>query len=232
MHYPNAIELWGSSNSTCTSQTKVKHIPAVKKPWWRSGHHDPLLQMVRTLTHLDKLKALRHVFKQQGMLVRTVADYMAWQFTGMLPPILSMEAIKISDNGCGDRTDVELVSDPKSETQIWLASQYHMSGIYMKAHANLPLQRQATPPISLHLWPSSDSQTFPWLFEHFSMNKAIQTLVIRDHLMVHLMGQFVFSIQPKYNFMCLVICVEWVECIMRQFMLTLIPVDHLNLTLS
>jgi hypothetical protein len=33
MHYTNAIELFGSPNGTCSSQTEAKHIPVVKEPW-------------------------------------------------------------------------------------------------------------------------------------------------------------------------------------------------------
>lgn len=144
MHYPNAIELWGSPNGTCTSQTEAKHIPVVKKPWQRSGCHNPLLQMVKTLTCLDKLRGLRHVFKQQGMLVGTVAEYMAWQFTGTLPPIrprssvsMSVNVIESVDNDHIDRNDAEPVSDPKTETDIWLAARHRTSKIYLKTSANL-----------------------------------------------------------------------------------------------
>jgi hypothetical protein len=159
MHYPNAVELWGSPNGTCTSQTKAKHIPAVKKPWQRSSRHNPLLQMVKTLTRVDKLRALQRVFKQQGMLVGTVAEYMARQSAGMLPPIrpgsgMFMDVIDSLDNDHINRNDAEPVSDPKSETEIWLAAQHRMSGIYLKACANLPLQRRPTPLISAYLRPS------------------------------------------------------------------------------
>jgi len=161
MHYPNAIELWGSPNGTCTSQTEAKHIPAVKKPWRRSGRHDPLLQMVKTLTRLDKLRALRRVFKQRGMLVGTVAQYMAQQFAGT-PPLIqpgsgtSTDAPNSSDSDHVrvDRNDAEPVSDPKSETEIWLAARHSMSRIFSKACANLPLQRHPIRPISLDLQPS------------------------------------------------------------------------------
>ncbi len=127
MHYPNAIELWGSPNGTCTSQTEAKHRPVVKKTWQRSSHHNPLLQMVKMLTCLDKLRALQCVFKQQGMLVGTIANYMAWQFSGMLPPIQpwngsSVDITDTLDNDHNDENDVEPVFDPKSETLVWLVA--------------------------------------------------------------------------------------------------------------
>src|SRR5258707_5499637 len=72
VHYPNAIELFGSPNGTCTSQTEVKHRPVVKQPWCRSSHNKPLPQMMRTITCLDKLAALWQGFREQGMLVGAV----------------------------------------------------------------------------------------------------------------------------------------------------------------
>jgi hypothetical protein len=104
--------------------------------------------MVKTLTRLDKLRALRRVFKQRGMLVGTIADYMAWQFAGALPPVLPWngsiaDIINTSGNGCNgskDGGDVEPVSDPRSETQIWLAARHRMFEICLKACANTPLQ--------------------------------------------------------------------------------------------
>jgi hypothetical protein len=132
MHYPNAIELWGSPNGICTSQTEAKHISAVKNPWRRSGRRNPLPQMVKTLTRSDKLGALRRIFKQRGMLVGTVAEYMTWQFAGMLPPIragngASMDAINSLDNDDIDSSDAGPISDPMSETEIWLAARHCMS---------------------------------------------------------------------------------------------------------
>lgn len=204
MHYPNAIELWGSPNGTCTSQTEAKHIPAVKKPWRRSGRHNPLLQMVKTLTRMDKLSALKRVFKQRGMLVGTVAEYMTWQFAGTLPPIQPasgafMDVFNLLDsNDHIDGNDAEPVSDPKSETEIWLAARHRMSEIYSRVcTTNLPRQRRPTPPISFYLWPSLNSQSFPSLFNNLSIDKTIQTPLIWEQLMVLLMGLFVYFIRRK-----------------------------------
>jgi hypothetical protein len=33
MHYVDGIELFGSPNGMCSSQTEAKHIKAVKEPW-------------------------------------------------------------------------------------------------------------------------------------------------------------------------------------------------------
>ena len=201
MHYPNAIELWGSPNGTCTSQTEAKHIPAVKKPWRRSGRRDPLPQMIKTLTRLDKLKALQRVFKRRGLLVGTVAEYMAWQFTGKLPPVRPGSGASTymidSHHVNNDHIDAEPVSDPKSETEIWLAARHRMSRIYLKAHTNILLQRRPTPRVLHYLRPLWDSQSFPLLFDNLSINEIIQTPIILDQLMTRSMGLFVSSIRQK-----------------------------------
>jgi hypothetical protein len=137
MHYPNSIELFGSPNGTCTSQTEAKHKSAVKEPWRRSNHNKPLSQMIETLTRLDKLRALRSIFKARGMLVGAVADYMAQEFAGVPPAILPWNGsfidsddsgISESDHANGSLSrDVEPVSGPRTVTQIWLAARYRRS---------------------------------------------------------------------------------------------------------
>jgi hypothetical protein len=122
MHYPTAIKRWGSPNGTCTSQTEAKHIPVVKRPWRRSSRHNPLFQMVKTLTRLDKLRALHRIFKQRGMLDGTVAEYMTQQFTGTLPPIqpsaASMDVISLLNGDHADGNDTGPIRDSRLETDI------------------------------------------------------------------------------------------------------------------
>ena len=128
MHYPNAIERFGSPNGTCTSQTEAKHKKAVKDPWRRSNRNKPLPQMVKTLTRMDKLTALRRVFRQRGMLDGSVADYMAWQFAGKLPPIFPWSGAFIGScdesDSDDESDDVEPVLGPRMQTNIWLASRH------------------------------------------------------------------------------------------------------------
>jgi hypothetical protein len=82
--------------------------------------------MVKTLTCLDKLRALHCIFKQQGMLVGTVAKYMTQQFTGTLPPIQPsatlMDVISLSNGDHADGNDTGQVPDSRLETDIWLAA--------------------------------------------------------------------------------------------------------------
>jgi hypothetical protein len=133
MHYPDGIEMFGSPNGTCTSQTEAKHIPVVKEPWRRSSRNDPLHQMLRTICRLDKLTALQRVFKQQGMLIDTVSNYMAQQLAGNAPPVLpwitpaaDANNTPESDND-GDENDAGPVPGPRTETMIWLAAKYRES---------------------------------------------------------------------------------------------------------
>ena len=126
MHYPNAIELFGSPNGTCTSQTEAKHKDAVKEPWRRSNHNRPIMQMVQTITRLDKLTALRRIFKQRGMLAGSIIDHMTREFLDELPPILPWNgpSTDVLDNGDGDNDDTGPVSGAKNETMIYLAAKH------------------------------------------------------------------------------------------------------------
>jgi hypothetical protein len=68
VHYYDLITLFGAPNGVCSSITESKHIKAVKEPWRRSSHNQPLGQMLLTNQCLDKLAASRVYFKAQGML--------------------------------------------------------------------------------------------------------------------------------------------------------------------
>jgi hypothetical protein len=67
-HYCWLIQLFGAPNGLCSSITESKHIKAVKEPWRRSSHNQPLGQMLLTNQHLDKLAASRVDFEVRGML--------------------------------------------------------------------------------------------------------------------------------------------------------------------
>lgn len=74
IHYVRSIRLFGSPNGLCSSITKSKHIVAVKKPWRRSNRHNPLGQIIRTITRLAKLAAIRVKFGSRGMLDKDVVQ--------------------------------------------------------------------------------------------------------------------------------------------------------------
>ena len=77
IHYLTSIPLFGSPNGLCSSITESKHIKAVKEPWRRSSRYKALIQMLQTITRLDKIAALRRIFLKKGMLVGTTAAYIA-----------------------------------------------------------------------------------------------------------------------------------------------------------
>ncbi len=76
-HYLPSITLFGSPNGLCSSITESKHIKAVKEPWRRSSRFRALIQMLRTITRLDKLAALRRRFLQEGLLRGSTAGYIS-----------------------------------------------------------------------------------------------------------------------------------------------------------
>ena len=67
-HYIDMIRLFGAPNGLCSSITESKHIKAVKEPYRRSNHNQPLGQMLLTNQRLDKLAAARSDFTVRGML--------------------------------------------------------------------------------------------------------------------------------------------------------------------
>lgn len=71
MHYADNIRLFGAPNGLCSSITEAKHIAAVKEPWRRTNHHQPLEQMLHVNQRLSKLYAMRMDFTNRGMLELT-----------------------------------------------------------------------------------------------------------------------------------------------------------------
>ncbi|KAN0134484.1 hypothetical protein V8E53_007630 [Lactarius tabidus] len=67
-HFYHAIHLFGSPNGLCLSITESKHIEEVKKTWRQSSRYQALMQMLRTLQHMDKMSALHQHFEGSGML--------------------------------------------------------------------------------------------------------------------------------------------------------------------
>lgn len=68
VHYVRNIQLFGSPNGLCSSITESKHISAVKRPWRESNRRNPLGQILRKLTRMNKLAAARTEFGRRGML--------------------------------------------------------------------------------------------------------------------------------------------------------------------
>lgn len=74
VHYVRSIKLFGSPNGLCSSITESKHITAVKRPWRRSSRRNPLLQIITTITRLQKLAAIRVKFNALKMLDGDIID--------------------------------------------------------------------------------------------------------------------------------------------------------------
>ncbi|KAM6496272.1 hypothetical protein JOM56_008978 [Amanita muscaria] len=68
IHYLDTIQLFGSPNGLCSSITESKHIKAVKQPYRRTNHYQPLGQMLIINQRLDKLAALRASLESKGLL--------------------------------------------------------------------------------------------------------------------------------------------------------------------
>ncbi|KAJ7186674.1 hypothetical protein C8R46DRAFT_1157898 [Mycena filopes] len=85
VHYRPSIVLFGSPNGLCSSITESKHIKAVKEPWRRSSRYQALIQMLRTLTRLGRLTALRSISATQGMMAGTATSYAARVMRGEAP---------------------------------------------------------------------------------------------------------------------------------------------------
>ena len=77
LHYLTSIPLFGLPNGLCSSITESKHIKAVKEPWRRSSRYKALIQMLCTITRLDKFAVLRRVFLHKGMLAGSTSTHFA-----------------------------------------------------------------------------------------------------------------------------------------------------------
>lgn len=102
-HDLTSISLFGSPNGLCSSITESKHIKAVKEPWRRSSRFKALIQMLRTITRLDKLAALRRRFLRERLLVGSTAGYFVSEN--------GRAAGRVLDNGTDDEMEVDGVED-------------------------------------------------------------------------------------------------------------------------
>ncbi|KAF8490678.1 hypothetical protein F5888DRAFT_1807962 [Russula emetica] len=117
LHYIRSIRLFGSPNGLCSSITESKHIKAVKEPWRRSSRYKALIQMLKTISRLEKLAAARRAFTQLGMMDGTTASYTAMVQEGGQPQ--PRPALEADDGDDGD--DGGPVSGPKALSSVELA---------------------------------------------------------------------------------------------------------------
>jgi hypothetical protein len=83
--------------------------------------------MLQTISRLDKLTALRRVFKQRNMLVRNIVDYTAACYAGNPPPIQPWRgSAMFSDDASDDNEDLEVgpLPGPKANTIVSLPLRY------------------------------------------------------------------------------------------------------------
>ena len=88
LHYVSKIELFASPNGICSSITEFKHRKSVKEPWRHTSHFNALPQMVKIISRLDRLAALRRVFSNRRMLEGTLPQHVLAMIAGALPQIL------------------------------------------------------------------------------------------------------------------------------------------------
>jgi hypothetical protein len=115
VHYRPSIIHFGSPNGLCSSITESKHIKAVKEPWRRSSRYKALIQMLRTLTRLDRLASLRSIFTGQGMMQGSTTSYALRTMRGELPQPPGAPEDEEDDDDGGDSPG------PKSLSSIELA---------------------------------------------------------------------------------------------------------------
>ncbi|KAH9028665.1 hypothetical protein EDB85DRAFT_1867717 [Lactarius pseudohatsudake] len=119
VHYIRSIRLFGSPNGLCSSITESKYIKAVKEPWRRSSRYRALVQMLRTLSRLDKMAAACRIFTGKGMMEGSTASYTGMVLRGEQPQPLGDP----TEDGDDDDEDHDLgpVSGPRVLSSIELA---------------------------------------------------------------------------------------------------------------
>jgi hypothetical protein len=117
LHYIRSIRLFGSPNGLCSSITESKHIKAVKEPWRRSSRYKALIQMLQTISRLEKLAAARKAFTQLGMMDGTTASYTGMIQDGGQPQPQATIEVDNADEG----NDSGPIAGPKSLSSIELA---------------------------------------------------------------------------------------------------------------
>jgi hypothetical protein len=120
IHYLHSICLFGSPNGLCSSITESKHIKAVKEPWRRSSRYRALVQMLHTISRLDKLMAARRVFTKHGMMEGSASSYTAMALRGEQPQPL-VDPTEDNDQDNDEVHDLGPVSGPKVLSSIELA---------------------------------------------------------------------------------------------------------------
>jgi len=124
LHYIRLIRLFGSPNGLCSSITESKHIKAVKEPWHCSSCFKALIQMLQTISWVEKLAAAQRAFTQLGIMDGTTASYTSMIQNGGQPQ--PQATLKVGDADEGDNSGP--VAGPKSLSSVELA---HLPGMIL-----------------------------------------------------------------------------------------------------
>ncbi|KAI0735779.1 hypothetical protein C8Q76DRAFT_690321 [Earliella scabrosa] len=118
-HYVRSIEMFGSLYGLCTSITESKHISAVKQPWRDLNRRNPLGQILRKITRLNKLAAARAKLSHRNMLHGNVLSYVrcivrrARQFSDADNDNDNDDSLKYSSDALSSSTDSEAEADER-----------------------------------------------------------------------------------------------------------------------
>lgn len=102
------------------------HIKAVKEPWRRSSRYRALIQMLRTLSRLNKMATACLHFAKQGMMEGSTASYTSMILAGGAPE--PRDGGEVEDDSLEGDEDLGPLNGPKVLSSIEL-SQTH--GAYL-----------------------------------------------------------------------------------------------------
>jgi hypothetical protein len=128
-HYRHLIQQFGAPNGVCSSITESKHKEAVKNPWRRSSHNEPLGQMLLTNQQLDKLAASHIDFSACGMLTGPLLtsglnNEPCAEATSDFAPDARGDGDDEAAGGIASMGDVKLAQNPGKHSTTWRSSIY------------------------------------------------------------------------------------------------------------
>ena len=227
-HYVTKIELFGSPNGICSSITESLHIRAVKEPWRRSNRFEPLRQMVKTISRLEKLASLRRIFHNRGMLEGTMSDYALGLVAGDLPTIHPYGYNESDDDDNDDDNDDDGDGGPLSGNitlaQVTLGVKKGMYIAFtLKYRVELMIfQQGAIWGRLMRLLSISNNPVFPWLSDDLSILSAILAMPISPLFFLNFRPRSPCFIPPWRPFMHQAIFVDLEACIVNVFVQILI----------
>lgn len=134
-HFYHSIHLFGSPNGLCSSITESKHIKAVKEPWRRSSRYQALIQMLRVITRMEKMSALRRILSDRNLLIGTTYSYMAGVTTVPEAQDEGSHVLNGKDEELEDEGDCDAIpGDPATAMSVVrLAARLRVSNAFIAA---------------------------------------------------------------------------------------------------